>query len=150
MILIIIALGFFFWFAYKTYNRLVPVWTSRNESNANIEVIIRKRERLVDTIFSQTQGFSDYERGIIMEVSAHMRSNGAINVNRLRDAYPELMFNERISDLLSRLSSLEDELQSEINTFNYRTRSLNEVIGRFPEIIVAKIFGWREREYYRP
>lgn len=150
MIILVAACILFFWFSWKTYNTLVPRYAACRESLSNIDVIALKRGRLIDTIFQQTRQYSEYERGIIVQVSEDMRTNGNISFNRLRDAYPDLLYNERISEQLTRLAGLEDELQSEIACYNHRVRNLNEIIKRFPEIFFCRLFGWNELNYYMP
>lgn len=136
-------------FAWRTYNSIVPLRNACRESESNIHVMQRKRETLVNTIVGQTNSFTDYERDILITLSRDMRNTGGgFTINRLRDAYPQLLTNSRISEQLLQLDQLESELQQTIAVYNYRTKEVNNVLRRFPELVFAKLFGWREERYF--
>ena len=136
-------------FAWRTYNMLVPLRNACRESMSNVRVMERKREVIVSALTAQTDAFSQHEREILLQLSNDMRSpGGGININRLREAYPNLLMNSRISEQLQQLEQLETELQKIIAKYNGRSKELNDSIGRFPEILLASAMGFREEPFY--
>ena len=66
----------------------------------------------------------------------------------LVEAYPDLKASERFADLQRALTDVEDDLQNARRYYNAIVRDLNTRIQSFPDLIVARTFGFREWEFF--
>ena len=67
----------------------------------------------------------------------------------LREAYPELQANENFQDLQRELVDVEDHLQFARRFYNGAVRDLNTRIQQFPDLFVARAFGFGETEFFQ-
>jgi LemA protein len=66
----------------------------------------------------------------------------------LVEAYPRLRASERFLDLQRALVEVEDALQNARRYYNAVVRDLNTRIGSFPDLVIARPLGFREREFF--
>jgi LemA protein len=66
----------------------------------------------------------------------------------LREAYPELKASENFLGLQRDLVDVEDHLQYARRFYNGAVRALNDGVQRFPDVLVARVFGFREAEFF--
>ena len=64
----------------------------------------------------------------------------------LAEDYPELRANENFQHLQSRISALENNIADRREFYNESTNINNIGVETFPEIIVARLFGFGERD----
>ena len=66
----------------------------------------------------------------------------------LSEAYPELRASENFADLQGSLGELEDAIQDSRRYYNAVVRDFNTKTGQFPSNLVAKVFGFWERDFF--
>jgi LemA protein len=65
------------------------------------------------------------------------------------EQYPQLRANDGFRNLQSQLEGSENRIATERRRFNEITISYNTAIGTFPSVIFAKLFGFKERAYFK-
>ena len=66
----------------------------------------------------------------------------------LKEAYPELKASENFLQLQCDLVDVEDHLQYARRFYNGAVRELNDGVQRFPDVLVARGFGFSEAEFF--
>jgi LemA protein len=64
------------------------------------------------------------------------------------EQYPDLKANQNFLDLQAQLEGTENRIAVERRKFNETTQNYNTYIRRFPQLIVASIFGFDKKEYF--
>ena len=63
--------------------------------------------------------------------------------------YPELRANEGFMNLQAQLEGTENRINVARNKFNEAAREYNQKIRTFPTKVVAMIFGFKEKPYFK-
>jgi LemA protein len=63
--------------------------------------------------------------------------------------YPELKANQNFIDLQNELKVIEAEIISRRDLFNNTVKDYNVFVLKFPRNIFAKMFGFREKSYFK-
>jgi LemA protein len=66
----------------------------------------------------------------------------------LAEAYPELKASRSFLDLQHQLSEVEDQIQYARRYYNGAVNNLNTRVDRFPDLLMARLFGFRPAEYF--
>lgn len=160
-LLIIVIVLIIIW---VVYNQLIAAKESINEALAGIDVQLKKRFELIPGLVEIVKGYSNYEAETFKKVT-EMRSSGSNEMmqKEKEDAglnlvsrslkvtvenYPELKANESFIELMKELSKVEDELAMSRRYLNGTIRDYNTKIGVFPNVLVARIFGFEENSFY--
>ena len=64
------------------------------------------------------------------------------------EAYPDLKANQNFLELQKQLSEVEDNIQMARRYYNGAVRNLNISIQSFPDVIVARMLGFREEPFF--
>ena len=65
------------------------------------------------------------------------------------EKYPDLKANANFMDLQSQLEGTENRISVARNRFNEAVIDYNNKIQRFPGVLMAKIFGYAEKGYFK-
>lgn len=66
----------------------------------------------------------------------------------LQEAYPNLKSNENFLNLQTEVSGTENRIQTARKDYNAATQDYNTTRSRFPTVISAKLFGFKEEPYF--
>ena len=77
------------------------------------------------------------------EVSSALGKLLAITEN-----YPDLKANENFQELQAQLEGTENRISVERRTFNETTKDYNTYIRKFPNNIIASMFGFDKKSYF--
>lgn len=151
------------------FNRLVQLKNRAAGSWSDIDVQLKRRHDLVDNLVEAVKGYAHHERQVLEKVTAARTSaEGARAAGRpaaagaaetalsgemgklfaVVEAYPNLKASERFADLQRALTDVEDDLQNARRYYNAIVRDLNTRIQSFPDLIIARSFGFSEREFF--
>lgn len=151
------------------FNRLVQLKNRAAGSWSDIDVQLKRRHDLVGNLVEAVKGYAHHEHQVLEKVAAARSSaEGARAGGRpgaagaaesalsgemgklfaLVEAYPDLKASERFADLQRALTDVEDDLQNARRYYNAIVRDLNTRIESFPDLIVARTFGFREWEFF--
>jgi LemA protein len=165
-VLILLAALLLLWTGFA-FNRLIRLRNQVDAAWADIDVQLTRRHDLVPQLVTAVQGYADHERGTMESVTelraravelSSPRSLGEVEASleagvgrllALRESYPELRASERFAQLHRDLVAIEDHLQFARRFYNGAVRDHNIAIQRVPDLVVARAFGFREREFYQ-
>jgi LemA protein len=161
-ILVLIAVPFM-----GSYNSMVTLEQRVKTAEADIETDLQRRSDLIPNLVSTVKGYAAQEKEIYTNIAAaRAKLAGAQNVNERADAdaelssalsrllvvvenYPELKSNQNFRDLTVALEGTENRIAVKRQDYNKTVDEYNTKIRRFPTSIVAGVFGFEQREYYR-
>lgn len=162
-LLIVIALAVL---ALVIYNGLVQLKVRADAAWSDIDVQLKRRHDLVPNLVETVKGYASHEKGTLEAVidarSRAMSAQGpasraeAENVLTgalkslfaLAESYPQLRASENFSQLQASLGVIEDAIQNARRYYNAVVRDLNTKILQFPSNIIARAFGFHEREFF--
>lgn len=67
----------------------------------------------------------------------------------LREAYPDLKANQNFLDLQTQLEGTENRITKARGDFNEMTQDYNAYIRRFPKNLIASMFGFEKKGYFK-
>lgn len=167
---------FIFSFSGCGYNTLIEQDENVNQAWAQVENQYQRRADLIPNLVKTVQGYADFEKGVLTEVTEMRSRVGQIKLSTddladeekfkmFQDAqdklsgalsrllvvaenYPQLKANENFLQLQSQLEGTENRIAVERKKFNEATQLYNTSVRRFPTLITAKIMGFKEKQYF--
>lgn len=159
------------------YNSLVEQDEKVNQAWAQVENQYQRRADLIPNLVKTVQGYADFEKGVLTEVTELRSKVGQIKLStddlsdeekfkQFSDAqdklsgalsrllvvaenYPQLKANENFLQLQSQLEGTENRISVERKKFNEAVQEYNTSVRRFPTLITAKIMGFKEKQYFK-
>ena len=149
-----------------TYNRLVRLRNETETGWANIDVQLKRRADLVPNLVEAVKGYAAHERETFEEVTqaraqaeqapgpsaaaeANEHLGGALNrLIAVSEAYPQLRASENFLALQQELADIEDKLAAARRYYNQTVYRYHSVMQSFPPVLIAKPFGFHEREFF--
>ena len=159
---LVLALAVGIW----TFNRLVTLRNRVDNGWAQIDVQLRRRYDLIPNLVESVKGYATHERELFEHVTA-ARSR-AIDASSVPDqveaentitrdlrqllavveSYPNLKANENFLALQEELTGTESKIAYARQFYNDQVMRLNTLIQSFPSVLVARTFGFGEREFF--
>ena len=154
-------------YAIVIYNGLVALKHGVSKAWANIDVLLKQRHDELPKLVETCKQYMQYEQETltrVMEARASVsnaRAQGDIgalgaaegqlrlglgNLFALAEAYPELKANENFQHLQGRITSLENSIADRREFYNESVNNNNVRIALFPDLIIARLFGFRAAE----
>jgi len=148
------------------YNRLVSLRQSVDAAWSDIQVQLKRRANLIPALIETVKGYQHYEADTLerivrardhalkaegvkeQEKAEHELSRALRQLFALSEAYPELKANETFLQLQEQLSSIEEAIQNARRYYNAVVRDYNTRIESFPDLLVARRFGFAPREFF--
>ncbi|MGV8940874.1 MAG: LemA family protein [Lysobacter sp.] len=165
MVLIAVVFALAFW-ALIAFNRLVRLRNLVRAGWADIDVQLMRRHDLVPMLVEAVRGYASHEKATLDRVTAlrgqamqtqspaqlagieQALEQGVGRLLLLREAYPDLKASENFLQLQRDLVAVEDHLQYARRFYNGAVRGLNDAVQKFPDLLVARGFGFREAEFF--
>ena len=153
-------------FVVLTYNGLTGLRATADNAWADIDVQLKRRHDLIPALVAAVKGHAGYERGTLEAVvDARNRAQSAAGPRAagvaegalagsvqqllaLAEAYPDLKATESFLGLQKNLTEIEDHVQQARRYYNAVVRDLNTKIQQFPSNLLARPFGFAEREFF--
>jgi LemA protein len=167
LIVILVVLAVVVIGGIASYNRFVRQKNLIKDAWANIDTELRRRYDLIPNLVETVKGYASHERQVFENVTkARAMATAATGspaeqaaaegplVAALRqlfavvENYPDLKANQNFLALQSELSNTEDRLQTARRFYNGNVRDYNQRVQSFPSMIVAKMFGFEEEEFF--
>jgi LemA protein len=145
------------------YNNFIKYRNTIEEQWSGIEVALKRRFNLLPNVVKVVSGYSDYEAGTISAVTeqrlentprdhrAEEESKISRSFNELMavaEAYPELRASNNYLNLQNALNQVELEILQARRGYNAAVRRWNTHVQSFPSNIMAKIFNFKEADYF--
>ena len=169
-VLAIIAL-----WAMNVYNALVEGQEEVESAWAQVENQYQRRADLVPNLVATVQGYDAHEQetleGVVEarakatqvkvdatrltkeELAAFQAAQGELSqalgrLLALAENYPNLKANENFRDLQAQLEGTENRIAVARNAFNDAAKAYNILIRKFPNNLVAGLFGFGSKAYF--
>ncbi len=148
------------------YNRLVRFRNRVSNAWADIDVQLKRRHDLIPQLVTMVQAYADYEKATLTavtelrarsETAAHLPdkaqveaaiADGVARLIVVAEDYPELKADQNFRELQTSLTEVEDYLQHARRFYNGAVRELNTRVQSVPDLIVARLFGFKLAEYF--
>lgn len=174
IVIVAIVLGLFFW-VKNVYNSMVRMDEGVSSAWAQVENVYQRRADLVPNLVATVKGYSEHESSTLeavvnarakatqmtvdpsnlseAEVSRFMNAQDELGaaIGRLLvsvERYPDLKANQNFLELQAQLEGTENRIAVERKKFNEAARSYNVTIRKFPNNILAGIFGFEKKGYF--
>ncbi len=159
------------------YNTLVSMQESVNSAWSQVENQYQRRADLIPNLVSTVQGAADFEKSVLTDVTEARSRVGQVKLSAddlsdptkfqqyqqaqdqlssalsrllvVSENYPQLKSNENFLNLQSQLEGTENRISVERRRYNETVQAYNTEVKSFPALIMAKIFGFKEREYFK-
>jgi LemA protein len=160
------VVGVLLLYAIVTFNRLVRHRNRVESSWSGIDVQLRRRYDLIPNLIETVKGYATHERELFEEVTrartqaiqagsvgdqAQAEREVTQSLGRLlavAEAYPQLRANENFLALQEELTGTESKIAFARQFYNDQVMRFNTIIQQFPSVIIAKVTGFREREFF--
>lgn len=149
------------------YNKMVSLEQKVKVSEGNIDTQLQRRSDLIPNLVETVKGYASQEKEIFISIAdARAKLAGAETVTDKAQAdeqlgsalsrllvvvenYPQLKSNENFKDLTVALEGTENRIGTARQDYNKSVDDYNTTIKRFPNAILAGIFRFEERAYYK-
>ena len=150
------------------YNGLVRARLQVEEAWSDITVQLKRRYDLIPNLVNAVKGYVKHEREVLERVT-ETRAN-ALNAqgkgiketaaaeNQFEQAlkslfavaenYPQLRASENFQQLQAELTDTEDKVMASRRFYNGAARDFNIKTDTFPSNVIAKLFGFKKREFF--
>jgi len=154
-------------YVVSMYNHLVRLKHNVSKAWSNIDVLLKQRHDEIPKLVETCKQYMKFEQETLEKVmQARSRvaearqsqdipglglAEGALRMGlgqlfALAEDYPELRANENFQHLQSRISMLENTIADRREFYNESVNINNIGIEQFPNIIVARLFGFGARD----
>ena len=156
--------------AIWAYNRFVTLQQRSEQAFSDIDAQLKRRHDLVPALVETVKGYAGHEKNTLEEVvrrrgEATAMEGGARptagrvqaenfltqalrGIFALAEAYPDLKASDRFAGLQTELAQIENDLQHARRYYNAVVRDLNTSLAAFPNLVVARAFGFEPREFF--
>ncbi len=158
------------------YNKMVSLDEAVKSQWAQVENVYQRRSDLIPNLVNTVKGYANFEKSTLTQViEARAKATSVqINANNLDpqslqkfqaaqdqlgsalsrlmvvvERYPDLKANQNFLELQAQLEGTENRIAVERRKFNEKTQQYNTYIRRFPQLIFAKPFGFKEKGYFK-
>ncbi len=175
----VVLLLVFLVFSYgvSKYNQLVSLNEEVSKAWSQVENQYQRRYDLIPNLVETVKGVANFEKETYIAVTEARAKVGQIQItpqmledpnaferfqaaqdnlssalSRLLVAvenYPQLKANENFLQLQAQLEGTENRISVERKRFNEAVQSFNTAIKRFPTNIIAGMFGFKEKQYFK-
>jgi len=149
------------------YNNLVGLRNRVQNSYAQIDVQLKRRNDLIPNLVETVKGYASHEKGVLEEVTK--ARTGVMNASNVEEAsaadnqltgalktlfavaenYPDLKANSNFQQLQSELTDTEDKISYARQFYNDVVLKYNTTCQQFPSSILARLFGFKEESYFK-
>ena len=170
----LVVLGIVSW-GTKIYNSMVTMNEGVTSQWGNVETAYQRRSDLIPNFVNTVKGAADFEQSTLTQViearskatsvtidptkmtaenmQQYQQAQGQVSsaLSRLMvvvEQYPELKATQNFRDLQVELEGTENRISVERRKFNEVALSYNTYVKRFPQNIIAGMFGFQAKPYF--
>lgn len=147
------------------FNALVSVRNNVARAWANIDVLLKQRHDEIPRLVEVCRQYKQFEQETLVRVAqarqqvaaareamnmaalgpaeAALRA-GTARVFALAEGYPALKANDNFMQLQQRITGLENAIADRREFYNDSVNVNNTRVAQFPEVLLARLFGFRE------
>jgi LemA protein len=163
-ILFIIVAALLLW-AVVAFNLLIRDRNRVSQAWSDVDVQLLRRHDLIPRLVEMVKGYAGYERAVLANITELRGQGGAASpaargevektvasgvtkLVALAEAYPDLKASENFRDLQTKLVETENQIQFARRYYNGAVNLLNNRIQRFPDLLIANTFGFKQAEFF--
>jgi LemA protein len=162
---VILLLIILYW-VYRTFNNLTWRQIKVDKIAGNLEAVLKKKFDMIPALVEVVKGYAKHENSTFTEV-VRLRSQwgAAKDVNEklktanvlesalskllvVQERYPQLKANRNFQNIQRNITIVEAQILNERKYYNEVVRRYNVIVRLFPSNILAKMFGFKEKEFY--
>lgn len=168
---ILVILGFW---GCSGYNGLVTADQNVKKVWGNVETNYQRRTDLYSSIIKTIEGSANFEKSTLREVLEARAKATSINVDindpasleayqkaqaglqssfsklmAVVENYPDLKTTQAFRDFQAQIEGTENRINIARQDYNKSVESYNLMVKRFPKNILAGIFGFKEKAFYK-
>lgn len=148
------------------YNNLIGLRNRVQNSYAQIDVQLKRRNDLIPNLVETVKGYASHEKGVLEEVT--QARTGVMNATTIEETsaadnqltgalktlfavaenYPDLKANSNFQQLQNELSDTEDKIAYARQFYNDVVLKYNNACQQFPSSMLAKLFRFKEETYF--
>lgn len=174
IVVAVAVLGSFAW-VKNVYNQLVVSDEHTQSMWSQVENVYQRRADLIPNLVATVKGYAAHESETLESVVAarakatqvtvdptNLTAESVAQFNQaqgelsnaigrlllIQENYPELKANQNFLDLQAQLEGTENRISTERMKFNQAVKDYNTSIRRFPDNIVASVFGFEKKGYF--
>ncbi|MGY0372898.1 LemA family protein [Clostridium sp. JNZ J1-5] len=150
-----------------SYNKMVTLEQNVAKAESNIDTTLQRRNDLIPNLVNTVKGYAAQEKDIFTEIAAaRAKLGGAQTIDQRANAdaelssalsrllvvverYPDLKSNQNFRDLTVELEGTENRINIARQKYNESVEIYNTTIRRFPNSIIAGVFRFNQKEYYK-
>ncbi len=162
----------------RTYNNMVKLDEGVKEKWSQVENVYQRRYDLIPNLVNTVKGYAAHEKETFTAVTeARAKAGGTFNISDqvlnnpamfqkfqqaqsslggalqrlmvVMEKYPDLKANQNFLALQDQLEGTENRIAVERKRFNEAARYYNTYIKMFPKVILANMFGFDEKQYFK-
>lgn len=157
------------------YNTMVEKEEAVSTAWSNVENQYQRRADLIPNLVNTVKGYAAHESETLESVvtarakatqitlnaddltpeklQAYQKAQGEIGsalgrLMRITENYPDLKANQQFVELQAQLEGTENRISVERRNFNQSTQDYNTYIRKFPQNIIAGMFGFEKKPYF--
>ena len=160
-----------------SYNRLVKLQQSVDQSWAQVQNVYQRRADLIPNLVNTVSGAANFEKSTLIAVTNARASVGRVQLDpnkaptdaaqleqfqaaqgQLSNAlsrllvvverYPEIKANQSFLGLQAQLEGTENRISVERGNFNTAVQNYNTAVRSFPTNLIAGMFGYAPRPFF--
>jgi len=170
--IVVIVVAIIAAFLIFLYNRLVQLRNMVDEAWNQISVQLKRRHDLIPNLVNAAKGYMEFEQETLTKViearnqavaaqqagpTGAAQSAQAENLltGMLRqffalvENYPDLKANQNVLQLQEELTTTENQIGFSRQHYNSTVREYNTSVQTFPNVLVAGVLGFKERDYFQ-
>ena len=174
VVVIAVVVAAFVW-VKNVYNRMVVSDESVQASWSQVENVYQRRADLIPNLVATVKGYAAHESETLESVVAARAKATQVTVDPanltpealeqfnaaqgelssalgrlllIQENYPDLKANQNFMELQAQLEGTENRIATERMKYNEAAQAFNTGIRRFPDNIVASIFGFEKKGYF--
>jgi len=158
------------------YNSMVELSEGVDAQWAQVENVYQRRADLIPNLVNTVKGYASHEKETLQAVIEARAKATSVNVSAenlnaetfqkfqsaqdglssalsrlmvVMERYPDLKANQNFRDLQAQLEGTENRIAVERRKFNEATRKYNTYIKKFPKNIIAGMFDFEKKPYFK-
>lgn len=153
-------------YVISAYNSFITLKNRAENGWAQIDTQLQRRYDLIPNLVETVKGYAEHEKEVFENVtkarasmaSAKTTAEKAEADNMISDTlktlfavaenYPQLKSNENFKELQTELTNTENKIAFSRQFYNDTVTRLNTALQHFPKNIIAKMFNFKEMEYF--
>lgn len=158
----------------SSYNKIVKLNQEIDLAWSQVENVYQRRGDLIPNLVEVVKGYAEHEKSTLEGVISARAKATSITVNAsdaaslaeynkaqtgvsqalgrlmvVSEQYPNLKADENYKQLMIELAGTENRISTERRSFNKATINYNNAIIVFPKNIIARVFGFNPRAYFK-